>query len=278
MTDSMDDSLPGAGLNAATMPGHWLLARLGKRVLRPGGRAMTAELLEQLAISGTDDVVELAPGMGATAQLLVEKQPASYTGVERDPAAASAVRRLLRPHADRCEEASAIDTGLPPESADVVMGEAFLTMQTPENKARIVREAFRLLRPGGRYGLHELSLYPDELDMTAQEEVRAALSDAIHVGARPLTVGDWRALLEDAGFEVHHEGLVGMLLLEPRSLIADEGWRSTLRIVINVLRDPPARRRVRNMRSTFRRHRQHLRAVALVATKPVTTAASQSAK
>lgn len=27
--------LPGEGLDASKMPGHWLLARLGKRVLRP---------------------------------------------------------------------------------------------------------------------------------------------------------------------------------------------------------------------------------------------------
>jgi len=29
--------LPGSDLDVAKMPGHWLLARLGKRVLRPGG-------------------------------------------------------------------------------------------------------------------------------------------------------------------------------------------------------------------------------------------------
>ena len=29
--------LPGVALAAEKMPGHWLLARLGKRVLRPGG-------------------------------------------------------------------------------------------------------------------------------------------------------------------------------------------------------------------------------------------------
>lgn len=277
MSHATTNALPGAGLDTATMPGHWLLARLGKRVLRPGGRAMTADLLERLAITGSDDVVELAPGMGATAQLVIQKQPASYTGVERDPAAASVVRALLRAEVDRCEEASAIDTGLLDGSADVVMGEAFLTMQTPENKTRIVREAFRVLRPGGRYGLHELALYPDDLDGVAQEEVRSALSGSIHVGARPLTVGDWRALLEEAGFEVHHEGMVGMLLLEPKRLIADEGWGGALRIVLNVLRDRPARRRVRAMRSTFRRSREHLRAVALVATKPETTARGRTA-
>ena len=58
--------LPGAGLDSSKMPGHWLLARLGKRVLRPGGVALSRQLLEALAIQPSDSVVEFAPGLGAT--------------------------------------------------------------------------------------------------------------------------------------------------------------------------------------------------------------------
>ena len=36
-----------SGPEAGWMQGHWLLARLGKCILRPGGRALTAKLLEQ---------------------------------------------------------------------------------------------------------------------------------------------------------------------------------------------------------------------------------------
>ena len=32
---------PGEGLKTEKMPGHWVLARLGKRVLRPGGMELT---------------------------------------------------------------------------------------------------------------------------------------------------------------------------------------------------------------------------------------------
>jgi hypothetical protein len=42
----------------ARMPGHWLLARVGKRVLRPGGRSMTEAMLAALEISSADRVVE----------------------------------------------------------------------------------------------------------------------------------------------------------------------------------------------------------------------------
>lgn len=63
-----EPNLPGAGLDTSRMPGHWLLARSGKRVLRPGGRALTRRMLDALAIGPADAVVELAPGFGVTAR------------------------------------------------------------------------------------------------------------------------------------------------------------------------------------------------------------------
>ena len=75
------------------MPGHWLLARMGKRVLRPGGLELTRQLLEELAIDASDDVVEFAPGLGVTAALTLAQRPRSYTAVERDRDAAATVSR-----------------------------------------------------------------------------------------------------------------------------------------------------------------------------------------
>ncbi|PRC44304.1 SAM-dependent methyltransferase, partial [Mycobacterium sp. ITM-2017-0098] len=40
-----DSPLPLAERSDADLPGHWLLARLGKRVLRPGGLELTTRLL-----------------------------------------------------------------------------------------------------------------------------------------------------------------------------------------------------------------------------------------
>jgi hypothetical protein len=143
-------------------------------------------------------------------------------------------------------------------------------MHTPAQKARIVREAYRVLRPGGRYGIHELSLAPDTVDDATKATVQRDLSQAIHVGARPLTGAEWRALLEAEGFQVQTEARAPMHLLEPQRMIQDEGLLRTLRIVANVLRNPTARQRVRTMRQVFRQHAAHLGAIALVAVKPTT--------
>lgn len=126
-----------------------------------------------------------------------------------------------------------------------------------------------LARLGKRVLLHELSLGPDELDLDTQDKVRNDLSRSIRVGARPLTVRYWRSLLEGAGFEVVHEHVVSMLLLEPRRLVEDEGWARAAQIVFNIMRSPTARRRVLAMRSTFSQHQENLGAVALVGVKPM---------
>ena len=41
--------------------GHWLLAKMGKRVLRPGGKELTLKLVNELDIGHKDAVVEFAP-------------------------------------------------------------------------------------------------------------------------------------------------------------------------------------------------------------------------
>ncbi|MGB6724571.1 MAG: hypothetical protein WBE74_01625, partial [Terracidiphilus sp.] len=74
--------LPGAGQRLEKMQGHWVLARAGKRVLRPGGLALTRRMIDALSISSDDRVVEFAPGMGVTARMVLRRNPVQYWGVE----------------------------------------------------------------------------------------------------------------------------------------------------------------------------------------------------
>ncbi|HMF57731.1 MAG TPA: methyltransferase domain-containing protein [Pyrinomonadaceae bacterium] len=267
MSDVMTMSNPGEGLATPKMPGHWVLARLGKRVLRPGGMELTRRMLDALSVGAKDDAVEFAPGLGLTAQLTLKRNPASYTAVERDEAAAEIVRKVLKGSGQKCVTGSADQTGLPAEVATVVYGEAMLTMQTAEMKRRIVGEAHRLLKRGGRYAIHEMCLVEDDLDVEVRKEINQALSQAIHVGVRPLSVSEWRELMEAEGFEVQAEVRAPMHLLEPRRLLRDEGLRGTLRFIWNVMRDRDARARMLMMRSVFRRYQSHLAAVMLVSVK-----------
>ena len=102
-------TLPAQSVPVERMPGHWLLARLGKRVLRPGGRELTDRLLAGLSIGSADDVVEVAPGLGSTTELVLAAQPRSYVGVDRDPVSARRVAEAVEGPGRRVVAASAAD-------------------------------------------------------------------------------------------------------------------------------------------------------------------------
>ena len=248
------------------MPGHWVLARMGKRVLRPGGMELTRRMLASLGINSSDDVIEFAPGMGVTARLTLALRPESYTAVERDEAAAKIVMKYLGGDGRRCVVGNACETGLADASATVVYGEAMLTMQTDDAKRRIVREAARLLKPGGRYAVHEMCL-ADGVGDEARRDVERALTGVVHHGVKPLTVSEWKRLLEEEGFTVTANETAAMALLEPARVVRDEGFLRALRFAFNVLRDAEARRRVFEMRRVFRRHRRQLAAVMVAAVR-----------
>jgi hypothetical protein len=221
----------------------------------------------ELAISPHDDVVEFAPGLGVTARLTLAHHPRSYTAIERNPDAAAMVQRYLKGPRQRCIVGTAEETGLADSAASVIYGEAMLSMQPESTKARIVGEAARLLRPGGRYGIHELCLVPSNVDRTVRNAIQKDLSDEIHVGVRPLTVSEWRELLANSGLKVVAERTAPMHLLEPVRLIKDEGLVRAIRFAWNVATHAAARRRVLTMRRVFRKYNRHLAAVVLVAAK-----------
>ncbi|MEZ0353792.1 methyltransferase domain-containing protein [Mycobacterium sp. pR1184] len=249
-----------------SVAGHWLLARLGKRVLRPGGVGLTRTMLAGADLTDAD-VLELAPGLGRTAAEILTRAPRSYVGAEQDPDAAEAVRDVIA-GSGTVRVADAADTGLPDASRDVVIGEAMLTMQGDATKHAIVAEAARVLRPRGRYAIHELALTPDTVSEEISTEIRQALARSIKVNARPLTIAEWSRLLSDHGLVIDRVVTAPMALLQPRRVIADEGLIGALRFARNLLLNPDARKRVLAMRNTFRKHRERLTAVAIIARKP----------
>ncbi len=257
--------LPGAGQSLEKMQGHWLLARAGKRVLRPGGLALTRQMIDALSISSEDRVVEFAPGMGVTARMVLRRKPLQYWGVEREPAAAARLESILPRGKAEIVEAQAEHSGLPDACASVVYGEAMLSMQVPQQKKRIFSEARRLLAPGGRYGIHELCFRPDGISESVRREIEAEMSKEIHVGVQPLCSSEWKQLFEQQGLKVIWCGEADLELLEPRRMLQDEGILRCLKIMCNVAKDPVLRQRILAIRRIFRKYKEHLGAISIVA-------------
>ncbi len=83
---------------------------------------------------------------------------------------------------------------LPDESVDVVISNCVINLST--DKAAVLRETFRVLRAGGRLGVSDVvaedRLSPDD---------RAARGSYVGCVAGALSVGEYLALLAEAGFD-----------------------------------------------------------------------------
>ncbi|HRQ00518.1 MAG TPA: hypothetical protein PK781_08670 [Terrimesophilobacter sp.] len=255
--------LLGEGVPLARMPAHWMLGRLGKKVMRPGGLTPSLHLLDDLQIGPEDDVVDLWPGLGITTERTLEVGPRSYTAIERGRAEAARVERLLTGPSQRVLTVPAHRTGLDDGSASVVYGEAILTLEPAKRKVETVAEVARLLRPGGRFGIHELLLTPNSLSEAAKNEIETTLTKVLHVLARPLTADEWRRLLENGGFEVGFEETGDLLLLDIPTFLSDEGILGSTAFLGRCLAHPSVLPRIATMWKTFHRYRDNLGAIVM---------------
>lgn len=87
---------------------------------------------------------------------------------------------------------------LPDQAVDVIMSNCVINL-VPD-KGQVLNDAFRVLRPGGRLAVSDI-VFDGELSGLAvsEAELRAALSWSACFGGA-LTTGDYRTLLETAGF------------------------------------------------------------------------------
>lgn len=251
--------------NFSKAQGHWILARMGKKVLRPGGKELTRELIRALNISSQDELVEFAPGLGYTAQLALSRDPRSYIGIDADKDAIDLLNHRIKGSNLKFQWGNASDTGMDSNTKSKVFGEAMLTMHADHRKSEIIKEAHRILKNGGLYAIHELGL--TDVDEGQKNQIQKDLALAIKVNARPLTTTEWTSLLEQEGFTVREVFTSPMHLLEPKRIIDDEGLVKAAKIAFNILRHKEARKRILQMRAAFRKHRQCLNAIAIIAEK-----------
>lgn len=88
---------------------------------------------------------------------------------------------------------------LPDQSVDVIISNCVINLAP--NKGQVLGDSFRVLKPGGRFSVSDIVFEGELHDLPIDEaQLRGALSwAACFAGA--LTMGDYRRLLEAAGFE-----------------------------------------------------------------------------
>jgi arsenite methyltransferase len=180
----------------------------------PGGAALTSRLARALRVGPGELVVDVACGPGTSARRLARETGCDVIGVDLapppDPADEPRVR-FVRGDAEALPLADA--------SVDGALCECALC--TFPDKPAAARELARVLRPGARLALSDLTARTDELpeSLTSLEAWVACVADA-----RPLE--QLAALLEHAGLlveqtEPHDDALAGLLdRIEARLAVA----------------------------------------------------------
>lgn len=248
-----------------TAPGHQILAAAGKKVLRPGGRSATEQLFEWANFQPGDMVLELASSFGYSAIALAQCYGVRVTGVEKNPQSVARARAnvIAAGLSDRITilEGDIFKLDTISDRFDFVLAEAILSMQSAPGKAKILAGVSQCLKPGGKFLCHELLMQDREA------EIYPALRQAIRVNTTPLSESGWIEVCSAPGLSVSHHQTGAMELLNPLTLLRDEGIADTLKIAWNVLTRPPIRQRVLAMGRVFQQYRQELGYIVLCAQK-----------
>ena len=211
--------------------GHKLLARLGKTRLRPGGKKATEWLFKQAGFTPQSQVLEIACNMGTTS---IEIKQADASKLPFDD-----------------------------NSFDIVINEAMLTMYADKAKAHLLKEYFRVLKPGGKLLTHDMMLLNTENPQYILEQIY----QAINVNAQPMSHDGWINLFSSAGFSDIKTSHAPMTLLSPTGMIIDEGFFGALKIFRNALHKQN-RQQFFNMLNRFRKNKKYLNYIAVCSVKP----------
>jgi ubiquinone/menaquinone biosynthesis C-methylase UbiE len=179
----------------------------------PGGLELTRRLARTLGLHPGKRVLDVASGPGTTALLLASEFGVSVDGLDLGPdaVAAAEARAADRGLAEQVRFYVADAERLPIANASVDDVICECAMCTFPDKERGALEMARVLRPGGRVGITDVTLDPVRLpaELASLAGWVACLADA-----RP--VADYRELLESAGLRVtlierHDEALAQMI-------------------------------------------------------------------
>lgn len=253
---------PASAAPAPGVPHPTVALRVAGGLIAPGGPELSARLVEALAVGPADRVVHLGAGLGWGAPAILAARPGEYVGVEADPLAQGRLRERVAGAGRTGRQRPPEATGLPDGWASVVVLDGLLSALADAAKAPVAAEAARLLRAGGRLGLHELAVAPDE-----DGEAPA------HVGGgpwlHPLTPSAWRDLVAAARLVPTGSHTAPLVTRPLRDLMRDAGPRTALTLVRALALDQDMRRDGERARAALEVEARRLRGIAVVAEQPL---------
>ena len=247
---------------------HKVLQSLGKTCFRPGGTKATAMLHEWVHLTANDTAMELAAGLGTGGMALAAKYGCKvlltdYDEGRLEQAAAVASKNPAIAPLITTRYLDFLHFDLAYTNVDATIIEASLTHFPAAQKERILSQ----LQPHTKQLLiHEICLVGEAADSPdLAVAIKQEMGQALQIGFQPETVDEWRKILSNSGFAVIHAQTGPIQLLNPITLMEDEGITGGLTIAWNLARRPDLRERVFRVRGLLHKHRHSLQYILVQA-------------
>jgi ubiquinone/menaquinone biosynthesis C-methylase UbiE len=204
-----------------------LMAVLGKRVIHPGGRHSTEELLRLGGLRPEHRVLDVGCGVATTAVEIARRFGANVTAVDIAPRMLDRARLYVREARIQdkvvVEEGDVLDLRFPDGSFDRIIAEA-VTMFVDRPKA--ARELVRVCSPGGVVLATEFFWRAPPTS-----EAREIFLGQVCPGMEIDVLDDWVRLYREAGVEQIQVASGPFEMMTPRGFLSDEGLRNSLALI-----------------------------------------------
>ena len=228
---------------------YLLFGLLGKRVIHPGGRRATEQLLAEADLAGEHEVLDIGCGVGTTAIEIARRFGARVVAAD--------ISVDMRERAAANVRQAGVEGGVSVEAADIcelpyadgrfdrVVAEA-VTMFVDRDRA--IRELVRVCRPGGLVLATEF-----QWRRPPTPEARQAFLGEVCPGMLFDTVEDWLDRYGGAGLADLSLTTGPFEMMTPGGFLSDEGLRNSVRVMARALAHPVARRRMAWLMPRIRR-------------------------
>ena len=242
------------------------LAVLGKRVIHPGGRRSTRELLVLARLADGQRILDIGCGVATTAIHVADRYDVRVTAADLSPlmlarARANVTRAGLQGRVV-VEQADILALPYPDGAFDRVIAEA-VTMFV--DRPRAAAELVRVCRPGGRVLATEFCWR-----RRPPAAARQAFLGEVCPGLQVDTVQQWTDLYRAAGLTGLQVTDGPFEMMTPRGFLTDEGLGNAVRIAARATRRPSSLRKLGWLMPRMQRAVPYLGYVVIAATRPAT--------